>query len=315
MTEMLAWCLDQSSPGPDHLIWTHLKHLVAHTEVASLFLWITNACLWVGEWLKESKTMVIPKPGKLMYNVPKAFRPIILLNTMGKLFKKMIASYLQFEAVKEGILHSCQFGGVHQNSTEDVGIYLTHLVHTGWAKGLKRSVVAFNLAQYFPSLQHGVTITLLKCMGFTTRVCNFFVDYLVEHSMQYIWEGNLFLLFETSMGVEQGPALSPILSAFYLVPVLWQFAIDAPEAALMSYVDDSTIIVQSKTWGTNLTKLWLVYKVVFELTQSLGLVLQHSKSEVFHFSRHMGMPTLQLISAMLRLLGIRLFSLIPSGGI
>ena len=60
-------------------------------EVANLFLWIANTCLRAGTWpkkLKVSKTVVIPKPGKLSYNVLKAFRPIVPLNTMGKLFEK-----------------------------------------------------------------------------------------------------------------------------------------------------------------------------------------------------------------------------------
>ena len=232
--------------------------------------------------------MVIPKPGKPSYDVPKAFRPIVLLNTMGKLFEKMIANQLQFEAAKEGILHPCQFGGVRQNSTEDAGIYLTHLVRAGWAKGLKTSVVAFDLAQYFPSLQHGVIITLLKRMGFAMQVCDFIADYLVGRSTRYAWEGELSPPFETNVGVGQGSALSPILSALYLAPVLWQASIEAPEAALMSYVDDGTIIVQSKTWDANLTKLRSAYSVVFELTQALGLVLEHDKSEVFHFSRKSG---------------------------
>ena len=264
---------------------------MARKEVTALFLWIANTCLRVGIWpkeLKEPKTVIIPKPEKLSYNILKAFRPIVLLNTMDKLFEKMIANYLQFEAAKEGVLHPCQFGGVRQNSTEDTGIYLTHLVCTGWAKGLKTSVVTFDPAQYFPSLQHGIIITLLKHMGFTAQVCNFFADYLVDHSTRYAWEGKLFPPFETSVGVGQGSALSPILSALYLAPVLWQASLEVPEAALMLYVDDSTIIVQSKMWGANLTKLRSAYSVVFELTQALGLVLEHDKSEVFHFSRKSG---------------------------
>ena len=56
----------------------------------------------------------------------------------------------------------------------------------------------------------------------------------------------------------------------------------------MSYVDDSIIIVQSSTWGKNLTKPKSAYKVVFELMESLGLILEHTKSEVFHFSRLSG---------------------------
>ena len=182
MMEVLARSLGWSAPGPDHLTWTHLKCLMAWEEVASLLLWIANACLQMGTWLKELKafkTVVILKPGKPSYNVPKTFRPIILLNMMDKLFEKTIANWLQFEAAKEGILHPCQFRGVCQNSTENTEIYLTHLVHTEWAKGLKTSMVAFDLAQYFSSLQHRVIITLLKYMGFATQVCDFFADYLV----------------------------------------------------------------------------------------------------------------------------------------
>ena len=41
-------------------------------------------------------------------------------------------------------------------------------------------------------------------------------------------------------------------------------------------------------WDDNLTKLRSAYSVMFELTQSLGLVLEHDKLEVFHFSRKNG---------------------------
>jgi hypothetical protein len=46
-----------------------------------------------------------------------------------------------------------------------------------------------------------------------------------------------------------------------------------------------TIVVQSDTWDKNPVKLKLAYKFVFELTQSMGLVLEHSKLEGFHFSQ------------------------------
>jgi hypothetical protein len=59
-------------------------------------------------------------------------------------------------------------------------------------------------------------------------------------------------------------------------------------AVLISYVDDSTIIVQSDMWDKNLVKLKLAYKIVFELTQSMGLVLEHNKLEGFHFSQKHG---------------------------
>ena len=56
--------------------------------------------------------MIMPKLDKPAYDIPKAFRPIILLNTLGKLIKKMIARRLQFNAVKYSILYPNQLGSV-----------------------------------------------------------------------------------------------------------------------------------------------------------------------------------------------------------
>jgi hypothetical protein len=55
----------------------------------------------------------------------------------------------------------------------------------------------------------------------------------------------------------------------------------------LEYVN-GTIIVQSDTWDKNLFKLKSAYKIVFELTQSMGLVLEHNKLEGFHFSQKHG---------------------------
>jgi len=44
--------------------------------------------------------VIIPKPGKPAYDTSKTFRPIVLLNTSGKLIEKMIARRLQFDTVK-----------------------------------------------------------------------------------------------------------------------------------------------------------------------------------------------------------------------
>jgi len=80
-----------------------------------LFVWIINACFVTGFWpnsFKTSKTMIIPKPGKKDYNIPKVFCPIVLLNTLGKLFEKVIANRLQWEVARFKLLHPCQFRGV-----------------------------------------------------------------------------------------------------------------------------------------------------------------------------------------------------------
>jgi hypothetical protein len=129
--------------------------------------------------------VVIPKPGKPLYDTPKSFRPIVLLNTLGKMFQKMLSNRLQFEAAEHGVLHPNQFGGVRQNSTKDTGCFLTHIIHAGWCAKLKTSVVAFDLSQFFPSINHDVLLSFLDKQGFVPEVVVFFRSYLVDRFTHY----------------------------------------------------------------------------------------------------------------------------------
>jgi len=74
------------------------------------------------------------------------FQPIILLNTLEKLFKQVISKRLQNQTISSNFVHPNQFGGLKQCSITDTGLYLTHLTYTGWVKGLYIFTLAFNIA-------------------------------------------------------------------------------------------------------------------------------------------------------------------------
>jgi hypothetical protein len=183
MLDALMGTSNQSAAGPDHIMWHHLKCIVCNSYMSCLFLWLANTYLQFGHWpaeFKASTTVVIPKPGKLLYDTPKLSCPIVLLNTLGKMFEKMLSNRLQFEAAEHGVLHPNQFGGVHQNSTKDAGCFLTHIVQAGWRAKLKTSMVAFDLAQFFPFINHDVLLSILDKQGFAPEVVVFFKSYLVD---------------------------------------------------------------------------------------------------------------------------------------
>ncbi|KAJ3552026.1 hypothetical protein NP233_g12966 [Leucocoprinus birnbaumii] len=87
------------------------------------------------------------------------------------------------------------------------------------------------------------------------------------------------------MGMGQGSALSPVLSALYLAPVIWLFEQQAAHVGcnILSYVNDGTLIVQCKTLEDNLPPLHKVYRIMFNLFDAFRLVMEHNKSELFHF--------------------------------
>jgi len=124
-------CLNTSSPGPDHVTWRHLKSLISDKTCLDKIVNLANTCISVGFWLehfKESKSIIIPKPNKASYNTTKAFRLIVLLNTLGKLIEKVISHRLQFHLSDNGFLDPNQLGSIRQRSTIDVGMYLTHFI-------------------------------------------------------------------------------------------------------------------------------------------------------------------------------------------
>jgi hypothetical protein len=153
-------------------------------------------------------------------------------------------------------------------------------------QGLKTSIVAFDIAQFFPSLNHEMLMAVLAQQGFLEHVWAFFASYLVRRGTRYLW--NLFSSDRRSadVGMGQGSALSPVLSALYLAPVIKLFKSQAAHlnCNVLSYVDDGTLIVQAKDWGSNLNHLQEAYRIVFNLFECFELVLEHDKSKLFHFT-------------------------------
>jgi len=211
----------------------------------------------------------------------------VLLKTIGKLIKKMISNHLQLDMIKFDLVHPNQVGGVCQRSTEDAGLFLTHLVCTGWAKGKKTSVVAFDIAQFFSSLNHAMLLAILWKQGFLSVVTKFFASYLVDRFTAYMW--GLFCSgpCQADIGVGQGSALLPVLSALYIAPVMKLYHMNpvSLKISLLSFVDDGTVAAQSKSLHENIETLKEAYTLLLSLFVTLGLVLEHSKTEYFIFDQ------------------------------
>jgi len=89
--------------------------------------------------------VVISKPNKTTFDSPKSYRLIVLLNTIGKLFEKMIREHLQFHTISNCFIHPSQLRGLKSRSTTDAGVALTHIIHSGWVKNLTMSTLAFDI--------------------------------------------------------------------------------------------------------------------------------------------------------------------------
>ena len=253
---------------------------------------IANTCFELGYWpnhFKISSTIVIPKPNKSFYNSLKSLRPIVLFNTLGKPIEKVIGERLQFQVIKNNFNHHSQLRGLKFKSTADAGIMLTHFIHTEWIKNLLMSTLAFDIAQFFPSLNHRLLFLILGKAGFDPKVVQFFSYYLVDRKTSYFWNNFPSCLFDVNMGVGQESALFSILSALYLLLFLHILEkhlknLDL-KISILSFVDDSLLISQSKSFNLSNACFFSSYNVASKLLSKFGLFVEHLKTEVFHFSR------------------------------
>ena len=87
-------------------------------------------------------------------------------------------------------------------------------------------------------------------------------------------------------------SLSPILSALYLAPILHIFEnylkILKILVSILSFVDDGLLITQSKTLSISNSLIFCSYNIASNLLTKFGLIIEQSKTEVFHLSRLIG---------------------------
>ena len=280
------------APGPDKLTWWYLKTILKQDVCLTKIINIADACINLGHWPNYFKcftTVVISKPNKLAYDQPKFFHLIVLLNTLGKLIEKVITERLQFLVVKNDFIHPSQLGSLKFKSITDAGVTLTHIVQSGWVKNKTTSILAFNIVQFFSFLNHCLLTLILKKAGLELKVASFFVDYLVRRKTNYTWNNISFPSFKVNMGVGQESALFPILLALYLSLFLYilekrQKILNIP-VSLIYFMDDRLIISQNKSIDISNSYLFCSYNVLTKLLDKFGLIIEHSKTETFHFNR------------------------------
>ncbi|KAF8632928.1 hypothetical protein AX17_004695 [Amanita inopinata Kibby_2008] len=288
LLDALTSCSNVSAPGPDKLTWYHLKHLMNEdrfcTDIVNLYNDILNLGVWPSPF-KESYSVVIPKPNKPHYESAKMYRPITLLNTLGKLFTKTLAKRTNQECITHSLLFKGQCGGVEEHSTLDAGITLLAFIQDAQRKGLFPSFLTFYIAQFFPSINHDLLCQILQHLGFSLKIVNFFRSFFQNRHTMYAWGSFKSPLFSCSHGVPQGDCLSPILTAIF-ISVLFHIIetrFGTTNKLLISFVDDGGIAVASESIFGNCRALEEIMTFVIDTTHRLGLQIEGDKTELIHF--------------------------------
>lgn len=91
--------------------------------VLNLFSAIVSMGHIPNRW-KTARTVMLAKPGKDDYTQPGSYRPIALLNTIAKTFKKTLAMYMSRITEAKYVLHAGHYGARPDRSSQEALIHL-----------------------------------------------------------------------------------------------------------------------------------------------------------------------------------------------
>ena len=140
------------APGPDgipNIILSKCADLI-ESRLWYIYTAIVDKGWYYAPW-KSFTTVVLRKPGKPRYNIPKVYRPIALLNTMGKVLTSIVAEQLTYYTEKFALLPPLHFGGRPACTTNDAIHYLVYKIKDAWRKKQVTSVLFLDIEGAFPN--------------------------------------------------------------------------------------------------------------------------------------------------------------------
>ena len=123
------------TPGPDGITQEIIAK--AFQAIPDTFLKVYGALINKGyhpKCWRKATGVILAKPGKPDYSIPKAYRVISLLNCLGKISERILAKRLSTLAEVGPLLHNTQLGGRKKKSAVDTALLLTDYVERNKAK-------------------------------------------------------------------------------------------------------------------------------------------------------------------------------------
>jgi hypothetical protein len=283
--DLLRATSNMSAPGSSGIGWGLLKK--AWGAVKDHLVLTFNSCLHLGHhpacW-KEAKVVAIPKLDKPNYSLPKAHRPISLLETMSKLLEKVVAKRMQYDIVKHKLIHANQFGGCAHSSCLDAGLALLHDVQEAHRQGLKVGILLFDVRGFFNNVNHGRMMAILENLGYPLELVRWSAAFLKDRKVRLSFNNVISDERGQPIGVLQGLPLSPVYSITYTSSILAKME-GWNNSSLGMYVDDGILFATAEEWGDmeKLLRAW--YTVCKEWLRQSGLAVKPDKTELLFFQK------------------------------
>jgi hypothetical protein len=270
------------APGADGISNKILKNLPA--QLICLLVAIFNSAManhiFPAVW-KEADVIGIHKPGKDA-SVPSSYRPISLLNSIGKLYERILLTRLKDYVFANNILINEQFGFRPKHSCINQVHRITEHVLSGFSSHPHRGTGAlfFDVAKAFDKVWHNGLLYKLYKLKIPDSLVLILRDYLSNRYFRFRVEGTRSSPRPLRAGVPQGSVLSPLLFSLYVNDIARTQGVH-----LALFADDTALFYTHKNRAHVAKKLQTAANTLGEWFRTWRIEVNPEKSAAVFFSR------------------------------
>ncbi|GCB25873.1 RNA-directed DNA polymerase from mobile element jockey [Aspergillus awamori] len=272
------------APGEDGLpaivwkmTWPTVKHRVLDLFQSSL----EEGTLPI-QW-RHAKIIPLKKPNKENYTIAKAWRPISLLATLGKILESVVAERISHAVETYGLLPTSHFGARKQRSAEQALVLLQEQIYAAWRGRRVVSLISFDVKGAYNGVCKERLLQRMKARGIPEDLLRWVEAFCSERTATIQINGQLSEIHSLPQaGLPQGSPLSPILFLFFNADLV-QRQIDSQGGAI-AFVDDFTGWVTGPSAQSNREGTEAIINEALDWEKRSGATFEADKTAIIHFT-------------------------------
>ena len=236
---------------------------------------------------KSAATIVLRKPGKKDYSDPKAYRPIALLDTLGKILESIVSKRLRYVIEMYNILPSTQMGARKHKSVDTALQLITKKIHIIWSGTKKRVATLLSLDDEgaFDNVTHSKLLHDMRKRRVFKLLLRFVEDFLKNKRTTITIDDYTTTKRSVNVGISQSSPLSSILYLFYNANLLEICDDIKLRINSIGFVNDVNILTYEESTKRNCKIVSEIYIRCEQWAQTHDTKFSKLKHELIHFSR------------------------------
>ena len=256
------------APGPDQINNRVLSQI--SKEISPTLCDLYNSCIasdvFPSTWKEANVTAVFKKGDS---SLSTNYRPISLLNVLGKVFEKLLYKQIFNYLADTDFLSPFQSGFLPGDSTVNQLTYLYNAFCQAVDSGKEVQVIFFDISKAFDRVWHKGLLVKLRAAGLSPKFTSLLSSYLSDRKQCVVLPGAKSNWRSITAGVPQGSMLGPLLFLVYINDIVTEIS-----SNIRLFADDTSlyltinrrdqVVLANETLNSDISKIskwaqdWLV---------------------------------------------------------